>query len=62
MADFTLIARKNGSSSSRREETLPADKVNETIKKWRRDDYNVFWIFQKAELIALWNEPPRKQQ
>lgn len=43
--DHLLIARKGGSSLSRRQRTLPADKVGETVSKWRREFFDGFWHF-----------------
>ncbi len=40
-----LIARKNGSSSSRRQRSFPATRIDAAVARWRKEGFNVFWLY-----------------
>lgn len=59
---FLLIARRNGSSSSRRQRRFPdMAAVDRAVDRWRKQGYNVWFIFGPAVdgqrgLVRSWVE------
>lgn len=61
--ELMLIARKNGSSSSRRQRNYPnVEEVNAAIKRWRAEGFTAFWVFDRlgAVKLASWVEKRRE--
>jgi hypothetical protein len=56
---FRLIARKDGSSASRRARRFPdMAAVDRAIARWRADGFNTWWLFDGDVVTRQWNAAP----